>query len=488
MLVAKESADSVRTLPSILSYFPGEPREVQRFVLEQLEQNWGKADVFVVNVPVAGGKSRIATTIARWADKASILVPNRILNEQYVQEQPDLCTLRAKETYRCKEADEKIPEWMQSCAYRSARKLGCRGCVYQQAKRRASASRYGVFNYHVYAAHRLYKSTLIVDEAHNLVPFVKDRAVKVIWSDRYGIPSRIRSYDQLVQWLKSVRRDAKLDLLLRELTDGKPRFLVQKTQLPYRGKPRDALKLLPIDVSNEPPILWPGGKVQKIVLLSATIGMADLRMLGLDKRRILYIEGPSPIPVERRPCYYQPVGSMSYAAQDRTMPLLIQKLQELAKGHAEERGLIHAPYSLAARIKDQLKGTELGARLLTHDKQDRSAAYQAFRSSAPGTILLASGMEEGIDLPYDAARWQVITKVPYPSLAEPAIRWQAEKEPELYAWETAKKLLQASGRVCRTPTDMGVTYILDSSFQTLYNNWKRLLPAWFVDSVIFVQE
>jgi Rad3-related DNA helicase len=92
-------------------------------------------------------------------------------------------------------------------------------------------------------------------------------------------------------------------------------------------------------------------------------------------------------------------------------------------------------------------------------------------------------MYEGIDLPYDAARWQALTKVPYPSLAEPAIKYLADKDPEWYQWETAKLVLQASGRVVRASDDWGITYILDSSFEQLYEKAEHLFPQWWQDSL-----
>ena len=92
-------------------------------------------------------------------------------------------------------------------------------------------------------------------------------------------------------------------------------------------------------------------------------------------------------------------------------------------------------------------------------------------------------MYEGIDLPYDAGRWQILAKVPYPSLADPAIKYMASIDEEYYAWETIKTVLQACGRICRTPEDYGVTYIFDKSFERLYNQNNELWPLWFQNSV-----
>ena len=93
-------------------------------------------------------------------------------------------------------------------------------------------------------------------------------------------------------------------------------------------------------------------------------------------------------------------------------------------------------------------------------------------------------MYEGVDLPDDLGRWQVITKIPWPSLGDAAIAALAERDPEWYLWETAKTVIQAGGRVSRHENDYGVTYCLDSSFMRLYNEGQHLLPRWFLDCLV----
>jgi len=94
-------------------------------------------------------------------------------------------------------------------------------------------------------------------------------------------------------------------------------------------------------------------------------------------------------------------------------------------------------------------------------------------------------MEEGVSLDYDLARWQVITKCPYPSLAEPAIRYLADQKPAWYQWETLKKLVQACGRVCRTPEDWGITYITDTTALRLFRENGRMIPNYLKEALIW---
>jgi Rad3-related DNA helicase len=92
-------------------------------------------------------------------------------------------------------------------------------------------------------------------------------------------------------------------------------------------------------------------------------------------------------------------------------------------------------------------------------------------------------MSEGIDLAYDTARWQVITQVPFLSLADSAIAAKAKRQPEWYAWEAVKTMIQMIGRVCRAPDDYGRTDIIDAQFPAFYRRTESLWPQHVRNSV-----
>lgn len=109
-------------------------------------------------------------------------------------------------------------------------------------------------------------------------------------------------------------------------------------------------------------------------------------------------------------------------------------------------------------------------------------AFSKYRST-PGAILVACGMQEGIDLVGELGTWQVIAKVPWPNLTDPAVAYHTARDPEWLNWETARITMQAAGRICRTPTDFGVTVIPDSSFSRLLRESLHLFPQWFLDGI-----
>jgi Rad3-related DNA helicase len=98
---------------------------------------------------------------------------------------------------------------------------------------------------------------------------------------------------------------------------------------------------------------------------------------------------------------------------------------------------------------------------------------------AQPTVLLSPSLREGVDLPDDFLRFQIITKVPYPDLGDPWTAARQARDPRWYALETAKALVQTYGRSCRHAGDHGVTYVLDAHFARFLQRYCPLLPAWF---------
>jgi Rad3-related DNA helicase len=162
------------------------------------------------------------------------------------------------------------------------------------------------------------------------------------------------------------------------------------------------------------------------------------------------------------------------------MPVLAGEIDNIANYHFGEKGLVHVTYGMAEMLRKHLAHND---RYVFHDRNNKTEMYEHFRSSPEPLVLFACGMYEGIDLPDDAGRWQIIAKTPYKSLGDPAIAYKAEKDQDWYNWSALKDLIQACGRVCRHEKDRGVTYILDKSAIRLVNNNSHLIPQWFRDAL-----
>lgn len=473
---------------TILSYFPyPTPRPVQAEVLQLIEKEWENYDVFCLVVPVAGGKTALARTLQQWTGNASCITPSNLLVNQFLEEFPATPTLHRLDSYWC-------GEWLQSCAAtRGRRKKFCSGCTcsgdLSTAKYRRGP---GIYNYYTYMAHRLYRKTLVIDEAHGVINTIQDRLAQIVWRHDYRWPSQFNKPEQILDWILKqparIQAHKKILQLKQALTDVVPSHVIQFTEEAFNGKGtlrgepemRACIKLYPVDVREAPPMLWPT-EVEKIIMMSATIGPVDIEALGLASRRVLYIQSGSPIPVERRPIQLLDVVDLNHQNLEDSVPAIAAELANIAAYHSSEKGIIHATY----RMAELLRG-KLDSRFMFHTQLNKRERYEAFRLSPPseGRILVACGMFEGIDLPEDLGRWQVIIKCPWKSLGDAAIKYKAEKDPDWYNWETLKDLIQASGRICRTPTDYGTTYILDSSVHRLLEQSSHLLPKWFEEAIV----
>lgn len=421
----------------------------------------------------------------------SCITPTNQLVEQFRDEFPDTPTMSRLDSYYC-------DTWKRPCSITRAKcRSFCRGGICP-ASGELSEAKYrrgpGIYNYHTYLAHGIFREVLVIDEAHNLIPVIRDRLGLTIWAHDYKFPRNMYSNEQIAEWIATLpanrQNHKKIKLLKEAVTFRVPQYIVERTRAQFNGKgtirgqpeDRDCLRLLPVDISNAPPMFWPPKEVEKKILLSATIGRKDVEQLGL-RGKTLYIDCKSPIPAENRPIILQDVVSVNYANLVPASVELAKYITNVVDYHSGEKGIIHATYKMSELLRQSLPGE----RFMFHTRSDKRDVYEKFRLSAPteGRVLVACGMYEGIDLPEDMGRFQIISKIPWSSLANPAIRHLAELDPEWFTWETLKIFIQACGRISRTPEDHGITYVPDTSVHRLLQDGFRhnLIPDWFNEAI-----
>jgi hypothetical protein len=490
----------------ILSYFPAskKPRPGQVAVLQELEANWDKYDVHVLQLPVAFGKTAVARTIQSWVLgrhrlKSHYAVPNNNLLEQLRQDNPRACILEKRDSYRCTAVREEAVMPDASCGARhAAQGSHCAECPYVKAVRASHGVPVSASNFHTMLAHKLQKPLIVFDECHTLLPLIRELDGVTLWLHK--LPgtaaselNAVQTYEDLAAWLAEnpelVRTNQALRQVEEQLRLGGTKWLVSKEPQLYHGTYRTCLSLLPIDTKHSPKAgqLWPSKKVQKIVLMSATVHTQDITQLGLGGRRVKIYSGESAIPAAQRPWSYlgKQVGSMSLAMQGANMGRCVDTLVKLALAH-DSKGLVHAPYALAAQLWPVLRAALVGTgvQVFGHTSGDKLRVFAEWKAHQGRAILVGSGFEEGVDLAGPDYTWQAIAKVQFPSLGEAAFKWLAEEEPERYAWLTAQKLLQSYGRVCRRPDDFGATFILDGAFNKFYTTHTELFPTWFKEAEV----
>jgi hypothetical protein len=323
---------------------------------------------------------------------------------------------------------------------------------------------------------RLFRDTIIVDEAHNVLPMLQERWAKKLWQHEWHYPDDIETIEDFVAWAETVPppHDRAIKQVVRDVVHDQ-NYTIELTEELWRGKPGRVLLLKPLTVRELKPWMW-NARVKKIVLMSATLSEWEIYELGLDRRQVAYLEVESSIPAVNRPVRVQPVANMAWEYRSKSVEVVAEYLARQLQTRPT-KGLVHVTYDVAAR----LRGLVSHERLMWHTRSDRASKYEQFRASDHG-VLVASGMSEGIDLAYDAARWQIICQVPFPSLADTAVSTKAAAQPTWYQWETVKTLLQTIGRVCRAPDDYGETVIIDSQFPDFFRRSRDLWPQHVVNS------
>jgi len=233
-------------------------------------------------------------------------------------------------------------------------------------------------------------------------------------------------------------------------------------------------------------LLWDAADV--VVLSSAFLGRPEVvaGYFGLAADGMRALASPSPFPVDQRRIEYRPVGVLSKTTLPELEPALFDEVAEILARHRTEKGLVHAAsYVAARRLLAHLadRAPEQHRRVIFVESSDAKArALEHHRASPLPTVLLSPSLREGVDLPDDFLRFQIVTKMPYPDLGDPWTAARQARDPRWYALETAKALVQAYGRSCRHAGDHGVTYVLDAQFARFLQHYRVLLPEWFLDA------
>jgi len=93
-------------------------------------------------------------------------------------------------------------------------------------------------------------------------------------------------------------------------------------------------------------------------------------------------------------------------------------------------------------------------------------------------------MEEALDLHGDRCRWQVVCKAPYRNTSDSRVARRLEDGQWAWYHRTAlRTVIQACGRVVRSPDDHGATYLADASLLDLFERAAADTPGWFRDQV-----
>lgn len=166
-------------------------------------------------------------------------------------------------------------------------------------------------------------------------------------------------------------------------------------------------------------------------------------------------------------------------------PEVIKKLcattYQIVKHHtdANERGIILTPsFAVTQSIAGTLAGAKIpNLKVFEHQRGEKLAEvlFDFKRHQGQAVLVTPSGFE-GIDLPGDLSRYQIIVKMPYASLGDRRIQHICDTYPDIYQLIALMKIVQGAGRSVRSMEDRATTYFLDTAIQRAWsknNEWAN---------------
>jgi len=223
-------------------------------------------------------------------------------------------------------------------------------------------------------------------------------------------------------------------------------------------------------------------KYDMVFLMSGTILDKNLfcQLNGLDVSKAAYYSIESPFDKKNRPLYYMPIGKMSYAKKTETFQRYVPYIEKLLSKYKDKKGIIHTnSFELANWIKESINDP----RLVYHDSSNKDEVLKAHFESDQPTVIVSPSMSTGVSFDDDRARFQIIAKVPYPSLGSQKNKLRQKNNPEWYSWKTVSGIIQMSGRTVRSSKDYADTIIIDESFGDVIKYSSHYLPNWIQDAI-----
>ena len=272
---------------------------------------------------------------------------------------------------------------------------------------------------------------------------------------------------------------SKVDIFLKEYKDNPNNWVLESN---YNEKTKQK------ELSLEP--IWAFDYLDKYVfskydmvfLMSGTILDKSLfcQLNGLDVSKAVYYSIGSPFNVKNRPIFYMPLGKMSFKSKEDTFKRYIPYLQKLLDKYKNKKGIIHTnSFELAKWIENSVTDP----RLVFHDSSNKDEILRMHMESEEPTVIVSPSMDTGVSFDNDSARFQIIVKVPYPSLASQKNKMRQKHNPDWYAWKTVSGLIQMTGRPVRSNIDYADTIIIDGGFGDVIKHSSQFLPDWIQEAI-----
>ncbi|KZX15973.1 helicase C-terminal domain-containing protein [Methanobrevibacter curvatus] len=530
-------------IPSeIIEKFPFKhPRVGQLEILSEIVEAIEKGFKYIILEAGTGtGKSVIAATLARLYESSYILTMTKQLQSQYAEEF-NFPLVKGRSNFSCLNDDLESTCDIGNCKTSpNSKKFFCpfgvsknpplganeafetsygalffnseNHCSYWQQKADSINSPISLMNYDYgilelnYVKHFPKRKLLILDEAHN----IENKLMRILELNLYNkrlekdirrtISRRTVKDGEISDWKLEIEGiyEAYREIDLSKLSINKA-DRIRSTTLRLKQlcenlekEPKNwvidgnevGVSFKPLKINQYAKnYLFNHGEIT--IFLSATILSHKLfsKWLGLNPRDVFHMKVDSPFKAHQRPIELKFAGKMSKNRINQTAPKTIPILNKILKKHENDKGLIHSnSYNCQHYITNHLHNT----RIISHNSENRERILNFFEKSEDPLVLVSPSMSEGVDLPYDKCRFQIIYKVPFPYLGDKQINQRRKRDQRWYAYKTVMTLMQAYGRGMRAEDDECYTYIIDEDINILFKSpmYKSLLPEFFKEAII----
>ncbi len=469
---------------------------IQRFIFLCAPTGWGKSAAVVADALGSGEPSAIVTA-------------NRGLQDQYYGDFKSIgmVDLRGRSNYPCGMRHDYTCEdgYAARCVYK-----GTVSCPSTKAELKASLSNLVVTNYSKWTTNRRFGTGLshikrvYFDEGHHTPDAVAD-AVRVELNhkeieDTLGIPfPQGHDSDDMNVWRQwSVMAKGYADTELKKAYariqnagDPKPswvrhythmRNLCRKLTILTTCKPVDwIVDQTPMGYVFDP--IRPGRyaelylwlKVEKIIVLSATLRPKTGHMCNVSDANMLFHEFPSEFDPKRSPIYYLPTMRVDSRAND--LGRLWAVLDRIMARRRDRKGVVHSTsYDRQTEIRDRSRFAD---KMILNAKGEPIAdSMERFFAAGPGAAYISPSVCEGYDFKQDKARWQFMCKIPTPPPSK-IVKAREAVDKQYRAYQAMQTLVQSFGRGMRENTDWCENYICDEHMDWWYPKNKHLAPQSF---------
>ena len=221
----------------------------------------------------------------------------------------------------------------------------------------------------------------------------------------------------------------------------------------------------------------------KKMYMSATIGEADTFAKNNAFRQYKAIKLPIVFDYTNSPIYYVPDFKMSYREKDTSLPRVVEMIEGILKIYPDKRGIIQTgSYSFAKQLFEKINPQYRNRLLLYEDSAGKQDNLDTYKFST-NKVLVGPSLIEGLSLNDDLCRFQIIMKVPYPSLTDKFIAAKQKFNPPWYSETASIAMLQGVGRGVRNEQDWCVTFILDGCFNNLLQMSGYMFPPEFMNRI-----